>query len=239
MQTVEVNLLSEGNHTLSEAYKALRTNVQFCGSDIKTIVMTSCMPNEGKSNTALELSAALAETGKKVLFIDADLRKSVMARRLRVGKGGKGLSQLLSGMCTMDEALCATSVRNLHMIFSGPVPPNPAELLGGKLFSMILNKCRDVYDYIIIDTAPLGSVIDAAVAANFCDGAVMVMAANEISYRFAQNVKGQLEKSDCKILGVVLNKMNMKSNKYYGRYYGRYYGKYYGQYGDYGNTPSK
>ena len=112
------------------------------------------------------------------------------------------------------------------MIFSGPDVPNPAELLGGKRFSALLEALRKNYDYVLIDTPPLGSVIDAAIVSRQCDGVALVIASGEVSYKFAQQVKAQLEMSDCKILGVIMNKVNMESGKgYYGKYYGKYYGR--------------
>ena len=116
------------------------------------------------------------------------------------------------------------------MIYSGPFPPNPAELLGGKNFRSLLNALRKVYDYVIVDTPPLGSVIDSAIVAEICDGSIMVIESGVVSYRFAQEVKSQLEKSNCPLLGVVLNKVDMQKQAYgkYGKY-GQY--KYYGEYG--------
>lgn len=119
-----------------------------------------------------------------------------------------------------------TQEPNLFVIFAGPVPPNPAELLGSRRFEAFLDGARQAYDYVIIDAPPLGSVIDAAIIAKNSDASVMVISAKTISYKFARVVKEQLEKADCPILGVVLNKVDMKQNKYYGKYYGNYYGNY-------------
>ena len=123
----------------------------------------------------------------------------------------------------------------MDIIIAGPVSPNPTELLSGRLFEQLLQSERDNYDYIIVDAPPLGSVIDAAIIAKHIDGAIIVVESGAISYKLAQNVKSQLEKSECRILGVVLNKMDLEKNGYYGSYYGKYYGKNYGNYGDYGN----
>ena len=142
----------------------------------------------------------------------------------------KGLSHFLSGQADVDEVMYRTQQPGLIMIFAGVVPPNPAELLGNSRFEALIASARKVYDYIIIDTPPLGSVIDSAIVAKNCDASVLVIAANAISYKFARAVKDQMEKSGCPILGVVLNKVNLKQNKYYGKYYGGYY-KYYGEYG--------
>ena len=233
MQKVEVTSKYSDNYQVNEAFKALRTNILFCGSDIKVIVVTSCQPSEGKSSVSAETAIAMAQMGKKVLLIDADLRKSVMAAKYHIGSEVKGLSELLSGLATLEQVLCATTTENLHVIFSGPVPPNPAELLGGKQIQILLENLRDGYDYIIIDSPPLGSVIDSAVVAGFCDGAILVVAADQIKYSFAQGVKEQFEKSGCKILGAVLNRVEMRKSayaKYYNGHYGRYYGKNGSQY---------
>lgn len=210
----------------AEAYKSLRTNLQFCGEDKKVIAITSCAPNEGKSSVTMNLAVSLAEAGKKVLLIDADLRKSVLVGRTKVKESIKGLTHYLSKQAALIEVICATNVKNMHIVYAGPVPPNPAELLGGKYFRELLSSLRKVYDYILVDTPPLGSVIDSAIIAEECDGSIMVIETGVISYRFAQDVKSQLEKSNCPILGVVLNKVDMSKQGYYGKYYGRYYGKY-------------
>ena len=210
----------------AEAYKSLRTNLQFCGEDKKVIAITSCTPNEGKSSVTMNLAVSLAEAGKKVLLINADLRKSVLVGRTKVRESIKGLTHYLSKQAALIEVICATNVKNMHILYAGPVPPNPAELLGGKYFRELLSSLRKVYDYILVDTPPLGSVIDSAIIAEECDGSIMVIETGVISYRFAQDVKSQLEKSNCPILGVVLNKVDMSKQGYYGKYYGRYYGKY-------------
>lgn len=230
MKQVKVNI-ERNNYQITEAFKSLRTNIQFCGSDKKVIVLTSCTSNEGKSSVSMQLSASLAEAGKKTLMIDADLRKSVLMGRTRTaGQEIFGLTHYLAGQVTLQDVINVTDVKNFHLIYSGPFPPNPAELLGGKNFKNMLNILRDVYDYIIIDAPPLGNVIDGAVIADSCDGAVMVIESGAISYRFAQEVKAQLEKSNCPILGAVLNKVDMQKQAY-----GKY-GKYYGKYGEDGKT---
>ena len=122
----------------SEAYKTLRANLQFCGSNIKSIAVTSCTPAEGKSTTSLNLAKSLADSGKRILFIDADMRKSVLISRCRVTGTVLGLSHYLSGQAAFGDVVCSTNVPNLHVIFAGKVPPNPAELLGGKSFKMAM-----------------------------------------------------------------------------------------------------
>ena len=226
METVEVNKLVRLDFQGREAYKTLRSNIQFCGSDIKVIGLTSCMPNEGKSSISLNLAIALAEAGKRVAFVDCDLRKSVIIGRYRINKALKGLTHYLSGINKEEDIIYQTNIENLYMIFSGPVPPNPSELLGSDNFSTLIQHLSENYDYVVIDTPPIGSVIDGAVIAKLCDGMVLIIEANNISYKFAQRVKMQLEKTECRILGVVLNKVYVSEKGYYGKYYGKYYGNY-------------
>lgn len=218
METIRLELPS-GDYFTQEAYKILRTNLQFCGQDIQTIMLTSCNENEGKTTISLQLARSLAELGKKVLVIDADMRKSVIAGRNTNAKNVVGLSEVLTGMVKLEDAIYATQYSSLHLIFSGKYPPNPVELLNGKYFAALLSEARKAYHYVVVDTPPLGRVIDAAVVAPNCDGSILVISDANIHYRQAQEVVAQLQKSGSKILGVVRNKTRSKSNKYYSRYH--------------------
>lgn len=209
---------------VKEAYKTLRTNIQFSGRDIKTICVTSTLPNEGKTVVSLSLAKTIAESDKKVLFIDADLRKSVILNRLKVDKPVYGLSEYISGMNELEDVIYQSEFENVNIIFTGPLPPNPSEMLGSEEFKNILKILRDKYDYIIIDTPPLGVVIDSANVAKLCDGTIIVIESEVISYRMTQKVIKQLEKGKCRILGAVLNKKVIKLKGYYGKAYGKYYG---------------
>ena len=210
-----------------EAYKALRTNVQFCGENVKVVSLTSCVPNEGKSMVAFNLAVSMAESGKKVLFVDADLRKSVLIGRYKINKAIKGLTQYLSGVEELDQVKYTTNVPCLDMILSGPVPPNPAELLDSEKFTELVERARNEYDYVIIDTPPIGQVIDPAIVAQKTDGVIFLVSQSNISYRYAQKQIEQLKKSGCRILGAVLNKVDPEGkSSYYGGYYGKYYRKY-------------
>lgn len=227
----KVNLIdAELDYDSSEAFKTLRTNLQFCGSDKKVIVLTSCTPDEGKSTIVRLLAVSLAEAGKHVLLIDGDLRKSVMSGHFTIPEPVKGLTHYLSGMAAFDEAVCKTDKENLDVVLAGPTPPNPAELLGDVKFKEMLDWARGNYDYVLIDSAPLGNVIDSAIIADKCDGAIIVIEVEVISYRFVQEIKEQLEKSNCPVLGTILNKVDAREQRYYyNRYYGKRYGKKYGK----------
>ena len=222
MPTVKIQKISDSDYRCNEAYKTLRTNIQLCGSDMKVIMFTSTAPNEGKSSVSFNLAVSLAESGKKVIFIDADLRKSVLVNRYKITSSTKGLTHYLSGMNKFDEVICTTNVENLYAVFSGVVPPNPSELLNNSSFDTLIKALRDIYDYVIIDTPPLGSVTDASIVAQKCDGAVLVVAADMVSYKFVQKSLEQLRLTQCKILGCVLNKVDLSGDGYYGKYYGNY-----------------
>ena len=202
MELVKFGKLKEQSYTMKESLRALKTNIQFCGDDIRTLLVTSSVPNEGKSTVALDLARSLTESGKRVLFIDSDMRKSV---------------------------LYGTQIQGLFMIFAGPSVPNPTEILEKKYFQELLNFGKEHFNYIIIDCAPIGAAIDAAVVAKYCDGAIIVIGQGMASARMIQSVKKQLEASGVRILGAVLNKVNNKKSSHVSGYYGNYYGSYYGK----------
>lgn len=220
METINLKLPGQNDFFTQEAYKVLRTNLQFCGQDIKVIAITSCNENEGKSTVSLHLGKSFAELGKKVLVVDADMRKSVIAGRNTSARAYYGLSEVLTGM--KESSDCIYSVNNLSMniLFAGQYPPNPVELLSGQHFSNFVTENREIYDYIIIDTPPLGQVIDAAVIAKNCDGAVLVLGDSKIHYKDAKVVVDTITKSGCKMLGVIRNGQQKISGKtYYKKYY--------------------
>ena len=226
MIDIELKNIEEPDFRTDEAYKQLRTNLIFCGDEVKTIVFTSCHENEGKSEVSFQVARSLAEAGHKVLLLDCDIRKSVLTSRYEVEKKVDGLSDFLAGRVTLDDILCKTNILNLLMVFAGTNVPNPADLLASKRFPPLLEGFRQALNYVIIDCPPLGVVIDAAVVAKYADGAVIVIESNTNSYKVVQGVKDQLSKSDCRILGAVINKAERQSKGRYGGYYGDYYGGY-------------
>ncbi|ASM68091.1 tyrosine protein kinase [Blautia hansenii DSM 20583] len=217
-QKVVLTDIRKKDYFYEEAIKTLRTNIQFTGKNVKTIMFTSCFPNEGKSDVTFQLCQEIGNMGKRVLLIDADIRKSAYVSRYRIKQKVNGLSQYLSGQLAKEFLIYQTNFLNVDIIFAGPMAPNPSELLEEEAFRELLAEVRGYYDYIIIDTPPVGSVIDAAIIAKESDGAVLVIESERVSYKVAQKSMEQLEKTGCKILGAVLNKVNIEKNKYYGKY---------------------
>lgn len=211
MKSTMIKLAGVADFFMQEAYKTLRTNLQFCGKDIQVIAITSCHENEGKTTISLNLARSLAELGKRVLVIDADMRKSVIAARHSNAKNPAGLSEVLTGMAVLSDCIYSTQVDKLHIIFAGQYPPNPVELLNGKYFAELIAETRKVFDYVIVDTPPLGRVIDSAVVAPLCDGVIVVLADKTVRRKQAKEVVEQLRKSGSKILGVVRNSIGAKS----------------------------
>ena len=226
-----------------ESLRALRTNIQFCGDDVKTILFTSTVPDEGKSTVVLDLARSIGESGRKVLVIDTDMRKSVIMSEYGVTVSGNkhdqifGLSHYLSGQRGRDDVVYGTNLKRVDIVFAGRSVPNPTEMLGKHYFTDLLEYGRQNYDYVLVDCAPITAAIDAVLTAHYCDGAVMVIEQGAVSGRAIADAKKQLENSGVRILGAVLNKVKMDGahyGHYYGKYYGNYYGKYYGKY-DSGN----
>lgn len=212
MKTIELILDEEStsNYYIKEAFNSLRANILFTQKGIKTIVLTSCLAHEGKSSVCFDLCRNLAEAGKKILLVDADLRKSVMVTRYTNERGVFGLSHILSGQVEAENAIYKTNVNGLDIVFSGPYPPNPTELVGSSAFEEFINSQRDAYDFVIVDAPPLGLVVDAAVISNACDGAILVLNVGHVKKRMVRQVSAQLEKSGRKILGVILNQVDRK-----------------------------
>lgn len=222
-----------GDYYYEEAMKTLRTNIQFSGKNNKVILLTSSHSGEGKSDISFNLAVNLGKAGKKVLLIDADIRKSVYKTQFSIKEETLGLSQYLSGQVEkIDEIVYKTNYENLYMILSGPYAPSPTEMLGDEQFGQLLKAARQVFEYVLIDTPPLGTVVDAAVIGQYCDGAVLVVESGSTSYHVCRKVKDQLEKSGCKMLGAILNKVDYESRKYMSGAYRYGYGykrpEYYG-----------
>ena len=209
-----------------EYYNAIRTNIQFSGAQIKVIAISSVEAGEGKSTTSVNLAISFASVGLRTLLIDADTRNSVLSGTFKSNEPYKGLSNFLSGNADLNETICQTDISGLDVIASGPVAPNPTSLLQNDNFRHLMEVARSRYDYVIIDTPPIGLVIDAVIIAHQADASLLVTAAGKIKRRFVTKAVEQLEQSGSQFLGVVLNKVDMTVDKY---------GSYgYGSYGEYG-----
>ena len=218
-----------------EHYNALRTNIQLSGNNLKVISVSSVKPGEGKSTTSTNIALAFARAGYKTLLVDADIRNSVMSGVFKSREKITGLTDFLSGTTDLSHGLCDTNVENLFVIQAGPISPNPTALLQSENFETMIETLRKYFDYVIVDTAPIGMVIDAAIIAQKCDASILVTAAGETKRRDVLKAKEQLEQTGVPFLGVVLNKFNTTVERY-GAYGG--YGSY-GSYGSYGNYGKK
>jgi len=212
-----------------EYYNSIRTNIQFSGRDNKAIVLTSVQPNEGKSTTSINLAVSFARAGFKTLLIDADVRNSVLSGTFKADEKYEGLSSYLSGNADLSSVIAKTNVENLMVIPSGQVPPNPTTLLQNSNFNYMIETVKEVFDYVIIDTPPIGLVIDSAIIAQKADASIIVTEAGLIKRRFIQKAKEQMEQSGSQFLGIILNKVEETMDSYGA----------YGSYGSYGNYGKK
>lgn len=227
MKKVTMNLPEVKDYRLTEGLNQLKTNLAFCGKDIKVITITSSVQNEGKSSVAFDLSKTMAEGGKKILMVDADLRKSVLAAKYHIQEIDKGLSHYLTGQAEIEDIIYETETEGFYLSVAGPLSPDPTSLLDSDQFQKFIDKVREDYDYVIIDAPPLGVVIDAAIIGKYCDGAVLVIEQGVIKRKVVQDVIKQLKRGKVRILGAVLNKVDERIGAY-GAYDYKYSYSYYG-----------
>ena len=220
------NVLNKLNNPAEEAYKVLRANLNFYAlhKEIKVISITSYSPNEGKTTTSINLSISMAKSGMKVLYVDADLRKPMLMKQLG-NTDFQGLSNYLSGYISIKEIIHRTKIHGFFYVSSGSKPFDPAALLNTERFDRFLESVKQDFDMVIIDTPPLGSVIDCAIVAAKTDGVLIVIKPNTVKYKNALMIKEQLEKSHAKILGIVLNGVKQRDYKDYYKSYDYYGGK--------------
>ncbi|NJJ41631.1 CpsD/CapB family tyrosine-protein kinase [Paenibacillus apii] len=208
--------------TVSEAFRSLRTNIDFSSVDekIQVIMVTSSGPEEGKSTVTANLAAAYAQADKKVVLIDADMRKPTGHRTFSLSNR-YGLSSLLSQQANLDEVIQESEVPNLSIITSGPVPPNPAEMLASNRMTATLQELRQRFDIVLIDTPPLLAVTDAQIMASKSDGVIMVVSYGKVKRDIAVKAKAGLDRVGARMLGVVMNNVKRKASEgYYYYYYG-------------------
>ncbi len=214
---LELPLVGDGEYHFRESIKTLRTNIRLNKNNIKKIMITSTSFREGKTVISAEFAASLGSIGKKVLLMDADLRGSNNSRNVKAGM--KGLVDYLRGRARPDEIVYKTDVKNVDLLYAGVPVQNSSELLDGESLKELMELLSGEYDYLIVDTPPIGCVIDAAVIAASCDGIVLVIESGKSGYKSVRAALNQLKLTGCEILGAVLNKSenaskdgNSKSN---------------------------
>ncbi|MCD8325419.1 MAG: CpsD/CapB family tyrosine-protein kinase, partial [Lachnospiraceae bacterium] len=247
-RTLQVTKLPALPFDVTESLNQLRVNLSFCGSGIKSIMVTSSVPNEGKSFITINLWKMMARSGQRTLLIDADLRNSEMRSTYGItcDEKVKGIAYYLAGQAPLEQAIYSTNIPNGYMIPMASSVANPSILLESGRFVQMIEECSKEFDYILIDTPPIGSVADALNIATHCDGTVLVVHGGETPRKLVANSIQLLKRTGVPLLGLVLNRAeinNRAGGYYYRRYYrygGYYYKKGYGHYGyGYGNADKK
>lgn len=225
MEEVTLIANSDAKSPVSEAYRTIRTNIKFsniAGRELKTIMLTSATPNEGKSTTISNLAVVMAQAGHSVVLCDCDFRNPNQHKIFSLPN--KGLSNCVATGSNVMDIIQHTSIPNLYVLTSGPVAPNPSELLASQNMVDIFKELKQHFDYVLIDTPPIMPVTDAAVVSGKVDGTILVIASGAVAPSVAVEAKTRLEQAGAHLLGAVLNKVDVAANSHYG--YGYYY--YYG-----------
>lgn len=205
---------------MAEAYRTLRTNLNFAamGRDYRSILISSTNPRDGKSQTAANLAVVMAQSGNKVILVDADLRKPMQHRIFQL-PNDRGLTNCLAQNRKVKEVAHNGKIENLTILTSGPIPPNPSEMLGSDRAKALWSALLEQYDYVILDSPPILAVADAAILSAQVDGVVLVINSGDTRIDMAREAKEQLQKANANIIGVVLNKVKMNSSDYQYYYY--------------------
>lgn len=208
---------------ISEAYRTLRTNLQFSNIDgsLKIVSITSPGPSEGKTTTLCNVAETYAQSGKRTLVIDADLRKPRVHKTFKLSNA-VGLTNVLTGQAKLEDVLQNTG-SDIKVLTSGPIPPNPSELLESKAMKQLLEMLRDHFDVILIDTPPVGVVTDGAIVAGMVDGTILAVASHQTQIEAAKRAKQLLGQVNARIVGVVMTMMPVSKKGYYGYQYYEYY----------------
>ena len=208
---------------ISEQYRTIRTNIEYSNvdQDKKTILVTSSDKNEGKTTTVSNLAVSFANLNKKVLLIDCDLRNASIHKMFKINNI-YGLTDILAKDRAVDKCIQETELENLYVLTAGATPPNPAEILSSEKMKNLIEDLKNIYDYIFIDTPPIGLVTDAGVLSSFIDGVVLVVKSESVEKKYLEETKKKLDAVDARILGAILNayKSEQKDYNYYS-YYGK------------------
>jgi protein-tyrosine kinase len=215
----------------AEAYRTLRTNISLSQVDrpIQSLLVTSCIPREGKSTTVANLGVTFAMAQKKVLIIDADLRRPILHRLFGI-PNNQGLTHSLSDAVEFEQILSPTNVPNLWVVTCGIIPPNPSELLGSQKMKAFIERAKQQFDLVLLDSPPISSLADASILGAIVDGVLFIVKVNMANRDLITKAKAQLQTVGANIIGVVLNDVDIKGDGYY-RYYYYYNYEYYGQKG--------
>lgn len=237
MRELTVKNIPELPFDVKESLNQLRVSLGLFGQDIKTIMITSSLPNEGKSFIAVNLWKMMADVGIRVALIDCDLRKSEMRTKygISIGEDQTGIVHYLAGKSTLEDTVYRTNIPNGYLVPLITNMNNPSILLENKRFEELMQSCRSVFDCVIVDTPPLGSVADALNIGTNCDGTLLVVRSGEAPRKLVSDSVELLRRTGKPLLGVVLNRVDV-NRRSYSYYYGRYYryGSYYKKYGKYG-----
>ena len=208
---------------ISEQYRAIRTNIEYSNVDqnTKTILVTSSDKNEGKTTTVSNLAVSFANLNKKVLLIDCDLRNASIHKMFKINNI-YGLTDILAKDRAVDKCIQKTELENLYVLTAGAIPPNPAEILSSEKMKNLIEDLKNIYDYIFIDTPPIGLVTDAGAISSFIDGVVLVVKSESVEKKYLEETKKKLDAVDARILGAILNSYKSEQKDY--NYYS-YYGK--------------
>ena len=223
MNELTIQNLPELPFNVEEAINQLRVNLGFCGDQIKTVMITSSVPNEGKSFITIHLWKMMAELGSRVLLIDCDLRKSELRTKYGIGSKEKltGIAHYLAGKIELEQAIYATNIENgFFLPLAAPIA-NPSILLESERFTVMMERCAEAFDYVLIDTPPLESVADALRNATHVDASIVVVRSGQTSRKVVMNAVNRLKRTGTPILGIVLSRVEMDRGK--GYYYKRYY----------------
>ncbi|PMC37366.1 capsular biosynthesis protein [Bacillus sp. UMB0899] len=212
--------LTSPKSPIAEQFRTIRTNIQFSSADkeIRTIIVTSAGPGEGKSTNTANIAVVFAQQGKRVLLIDADLRKPTVHYTFRT-ENHIGVSNVLTKQASLEESYTATAQEKLFVLSSGPIPPNPSELLASRGMQVLIENAKEEFDIIIIDSPPVLAVTDAQILSNLADGVVLVVGSGKTEIDAAKKAKELLVSANAKILGAVLNNKKQEESQYY-YYYG-------------------
>ena len=207
---------------VQNAAKTLLANIRFASVDrpVKSIVLTSSVPNEGKTTEAYNLAQAIATSGKRTLIVECDMRRRSLADMVGA-RARHGIYAVLSGQVELDEALVATSHRNLFFLDSEPHIPNPADILSSQRFRKLVAQMESDFDYVVIDTPPVGTFVDAAIIAALADATALVVRERFVKRAELQNAYDQLKKADANVIGVIMNMCEAESSEYYYAYYNK------------------